>query len=240
MLIKVCLNGGRGRDEHPALPFTPAELAQAARAAVDAGAGAVHMHPRNARGAQSLAADDVAAAVAAVRAACPGVPVGGTTIDMIEPDVTKRVALLRSWTVLPDFVSVNFSEHGTRDVCDALLQKGVGIEAGLANADDVRLLLSLGLADTCVRLMFEPDEQHVAEALENVRAMETLLDAAHVQTPRLLHGFEHSAWPLLDIALQRGYDTRIGFEDTLFMPDGSRAPSNAALVAAARERVKSS
>jgi uncharacterized protein (DUF849 family) len=61
-----------------------------------------------------------------------------------------------------------------------------------------------------------------------------------VQTPRLLHGFEHSAWPLLDIALQRGYDTRIGFEDTLFMPDGSRAPSNAALVAAARERVKSS
>src|SRR5689334_8028908 len=97
MLIKACLNGGRGRDEHPALPLTPTELAQAARAAVDAGAGALHMHPRDLHGAQSLAADDVAAAVAAVRAACPGVLVGGTTIATIEPDVARRVALLRGW-----------------------------------------------------------------------------------------------------------------------------------------------
>lgn len=236
MLIKACLNGGRGRDEHPALPLTPSELAEAARTAVEAGAGAVHIHPRNTQGAQSLAAEDVAAAITAIRAACPGMPVGGTTIATIEPDVAQRVALLRGWTVLPDFVSVNFSEQGAREVCDALLQKGVGIEAGLASVDDARLLLELGLAERCMRLLLEPDEQDVEDALENVRAMEALLDAAHVQTPRLLHGFERTAWPLLDVAIQRGYDTRIGFEDTLLMPDGSHAESNAALVAAAETR----
>jgi uncharacterized protein (DUF849 family) len=239
MLIEACLNGGRGRDEHAALPLTPAELAQAARDAVHAGAGALHIHPRNAHGAQSLAAGDVAAALMAVRAACPGVPVGGTTIATIEPDVARRVALLRGWAVLPDFVSVNFSEHGAPDVCATLLQKGIGIEAGLAAVGDVRLLLALGLAGRCVRIMFEPDEQDVEAALEHVRAMEALLDEAHVQTPRLLHGFERTAWPLLDVAVQRGYDTRIGFEDTLLMPDGRLAASNAALVAAACERARS-
>jgi uncharacterized protein (DUF849 family) len=32
--MKVCLNGGRGRDDHPAVPLSPAELAASAAAAV--------------------------------------------------------------------------------------------------------------------------------------------------------------------------------------------------------------
>jgi uncharacterized protein (DUF849 family) len=36
--------------------------------------------------------------------------------------------------------------------------------------------------------------------------------------------------------MTRGYDTRIGFEDVLTLPDGSQAPSNEALVAEAVRR----
>src|SRR5580658_3439472 len=64
--VKVCLNGQRGRAEHPALPVTPAELAAEAAAAVAAGAEAVHLHPRSGSGAESLLDADVGAAVAAV------------------------------------------------------------------------------------------------------------------------------------------------------------------------------
>jgi uncharacterized protein (DUF849 family) len=71
MLIKVCLNGAHGPEAHLALPLTPAALAAEARAAVAAGAGAVHMHPRDAEGVQSLAARDIGAAVAAVRNVYP-------------------------------------------------------------------------------------------------------------------------------------------------------------------------
>lgn len=233
MLIKACLNGARDRHEHLALPITPQEMAQAAREAVAAGAGALHFHPRDAAGAQSLDGADVAAAVAAVRDACPGVPLGVTTVDVIEPNVARRVALLRGWTTQPDFASVNFGEAGAAAICEALWEQGVGVEAGLANVADVTLLLVLGLAPRCVRLLLEPDEQDAADALATVQAMNALLDAAGVQTPRLLHGFEVTAWPLLRAAFERGYDTRIGFEDTLHMPDGSRAASNADLVAAA-------
>jgi uncharacterized protein (DUF849 family) len=58
--MKVCLNGARSREEHPAVPLAQAELAASAAAAVAAGAEAVHLHPRGADGGESLLAADVA------------------------------------------------------------------------------------------------------------------------------------------------------------------------------------
>ncbi len=233
MLIKACLNGSREPGAHPALPVTPKELAHAAWAAVDAGAGALHIHPRRADGTQGLDADTVGAALEAVRAACPGVAVGGTTIATIAADSAERLALVRGWRVKPDFVSVNFSEDGAIELVMALLEIGVGVEPGLSNPDDVRLLLSSAIAPRCVRLLLEPDEQDGDAAIANARAMAALLDEALVATPRLLHGSDAAAWPVLDAALAWGYDTRIGLEDVLVLPDGNPARDNAQLVAAA-------
>lgn len=91
--LKVCLNGGRSREDHPAVPRAPAELAVSAAGAVDAGAEAVHLHPRGADGGESLLAADVAAAVTAVRQACPGTPVGvftGVWITGGDPTAVRR------------------------------------------------------------------------------------------------------------------------------------------------------
>ena len=85
MAIKACLNGGRARDEHPAVPISPEELAGDARAVREAGAFAVHVHPRDARGAETLAAAHCEAAIAAIRAATPGLPVGLSTSEAIDP-----------------------------------------------------------------------------------------------------------------------------------------------------------
>jgi uncharacterized protein (DUF849 family) len=238
MLIKACLNGSREMGAHAALPLSPTELARAARSAVEAGAGALHIHPRRADGTQSFAAEDCGAAFAAVRASCPGTPMGGTTAAWIEPDVQRRQTLIQAWQILPDFVSVNFNEAGTPELCTLLLAKGIGVEAGLTTIDDAHLLLTLGIANRCTRLLIEPEEQEIAAALTTVTAIERVLDDAGVQTPRLLHGFEASTWPLLDAALQRGYDTRIGLEDTLLLPDGRQARDNAQLVSVAYERAQ--
>jgi uncharacterized protein (DUF849 family) len=117
-----------------------------------------------------------------------------------------------------------------------VFSKGGSIESGLSTAADARLLIEIGLAGRCVRLLIEPDEPETTAALATVRAIEALLDSAGIQTPRLLHGSEAAAWPLLDQALRCGYDTRIGLEDTLALPDGSPARDNAQLVTMARER----
>ncbi len=70
-MIKACLNGDRTRADHPGVPITPAELADAAAAAVQAGADALHLHPRGADERESLHWPDIRAVVEAVRAACP-------------------------------------------------------------------------------------------------------------------------------------------------------------------------
>ena len=116
MLIKACLNGGTSRRQHPAVPRTPEELAADARDAVRAGAGAIHVHPRDASGDETLEADAVLAAVRAVRAAVD-VPVGVTTgIWAVGGDPARRLELVSGWTGdnRPDFASVNLSEPGAR------------------------------------------------------------------------------------------------------------------------------
>jgi uncharacterized protein (DUF849 family) len=49
----------------------------------------------------------------------------------------------------------------------------------------------------------------------------------------LQHGEGATTWPVLEDALRRGLDTRIGLEDTLHLPDGALAEGNPALVRAA-------
>lgn len=237
MLIQACLNGSRARGEHPSLPCTPEELADAARAAVAAGARSLHIHPRGPDGAQSLAADQIGAALVAVRSACPGVPVGVSTLLAILPDPQRRAAAVRGWELRPDFASVNLAEPGADALCAALREAGVGIEAGLSSPADAERYLALGLGASCVRALLEPEEPGVAAALATVAAIEGVLDGAGDRAPRLLHGEGATAWPLLDVALARGYATRIGLEDALTLPDGALAPDNAALVRAALGRL---
>lgn len=129
--LKACLNGDRLRADHPAVPVTPEELATAAYDAAAAGAVAVHFHPRGADGKESLAWSDVRPAVVAVRERCPGLALGVATRQEIVPDLESRLKLLSEWEPVPDFASVNWHEDGAERVADLLVERGIGIEAGL-------------------------------------------------------------------------------------------------------------
>ena len=233
MFLKACLNGNRAPGSHPALPLTASELAAAAQDAVQAGADALHVHPRDETGLESLASTPVSAALLAVRESCPGVPVGVSTGAWIEPDIGLKIAAIAAWTVLPDFASVNLSEPGAAEVCNALAAKGIGLEAGLWHEEDARQLLNL-TGVTWLRLLLEPQETTLAEANATVDEVETVLDGVLPEVPRVLHGVGVTVWPLLGRAVRSGYGSRIGLEDTLYLPVGSLARDNAALVSAAR------
>jgi uncharacterized protein (DUF849 family) len=231
MLLEAALNGGRSAAQHPAIPVTASQLAAAAAQSARAGADAVHFHVRATDGSESLNAADVARAVAAVRKL--GVPFGVSTGAWIIPDPARRVAAIEAWTTFPDFASINFDEAGAAELGVCLLERAVSIEAGVANAFAAQQLVRSGLADHCLRIMFEPREQITADAMASVAQAEAVLDEALVRAPRLLHGVDATAWPLVSAARARGYDTRIGFEDTLTLPDGRPAGDNGELVRAA-------
>lgn len=209
-------------------------MGDSAARCVKAGAGAIHVHVRDAAGLESVGPQDVARCVEALRAAIPGTPVGVSTGAWIMPDPGERQRTIAAWTVQPDYASVNFHESGAEQLAKLLLSRGTGIEVGLPDALAGERLVRSRLAARCLRILIEPQAQELEAALRTVEEIEAVLDSAGVALRRLLHGLDHTAWPLIDAAAARGYDTRIGFEDTLTLPDGTPASSNAALVSAAR------
>jgi uncharacterized protein (DUF849 family) len=233
MWLQACLNGSRTATEHPAAPLTPAAIAADARRVLEAGAAALHVHPRDQAGIESLAPDVVAATLTAIREACPGLAVGISTAASIEPDLARRLASIEAWTVLPDFVSVNLSEPGIEQVLAVLVRRAVGLEAGIWTAEDARYLLTL--TDTpWVRLLLEPWESDPEQANMIVDAIEDVLGDALPHVPRLVHGTDGAVWALLERAMRGGHVSRVGLEDTLLLPTDEPAPDNAALVRAAK------
>lgn len=233
--IKCCLNGRRDPDEHPAVPVTPAQLAAAAAAAVSAGAEAVHLHPRDADGRESLRASDVGAAVGAVRSACPGIPIGVTTGLWVTGDVLTRRDEVISWADLeparrPDFASVNLSEDGWQELTAILADAAIGAEAGVGSAADAEAAAGLEPAAPWLRVLVEVTEATSASATIQADEILDVLYAARVTAPILLHGEDQGCWSLVAHAGRLGLATRIGLEDVLTGPDGRDVEDNAALV----------
>jgi uncharacterized protein (DUF849 family) len=233
-LLQAALNGARRRDDYPTIPWTAEGLARSAADAVAAGAAAIHVHVRNERGVESLEPQDLARTIRALRIAVPRVPCGVSTGAWIVPNTERRHQLVERWTELPDYASVNFDEPGAELLAALLLQREIRIEAGVANTTAATRFARSGLAQRCLRILLEPQARNLTAALDVVRDVEAVLDEARITIPRLLHGIDGTAWPMIGEAARRGLQTRIGFEDTVTLPDGAPAPSNAALVAAAR------
>lgn len=231
MLLQATLNGPLSKADHPAVPVSLAELAEDAVACVRAGARSFHVHPRDAAGKERLDAGTVDMVVAEIQARC-GQPVGVTTGAWIEPDIARRVELVSEWT-RPDFSTVNLSEDGSLEVMQTLLRGRVGVEAGVWTVADAELLVRSGFADRMHRICIEPVDVGHADAVELVSAIHGVLDRGDVRPPRLQHGDGEATWILIEDAIARGIDTRVGLEDTLLLPDGTTAASNADLVRAA-------
>lgn len=239
MLIQAALNGGTARAEHAAVPLTPQELAAEARDARLAGAGAFHLHPRDASGAQTLAAQHVLASVAAVRAAT-GLPVGVTTgIWTVDGDVRRRLELVAGWggADRPDYASVNLNEPGTDELADLLTSLGIGIEAGVWNAADARLLGASGFKGRILWVLLEPEDRTPAAAVATAAQAAAELGRLGITARQVRHGYDLATWDVLRASLADGQDIRVGLEDTTVLPNGELTTGNGDLVAAAARLV---
>lgn len=228
-MVQVCLNGARGSADGAVVPMSPGAMARSAAEAVAAGATDIHVHPKTPCGRDTLSPRVVAATLEAIRARVR-VPVGVTTGAWAEPDPVARADRVRSWTVLPDHASVNWHEPGADDVAAALLERGIGVEAGIwSGTDGAARFLASPLAPRVLRVLAEVTDTSPWTAEDSAHALLAALGTASGR-PVLLHGEEGGAWPVLRLAGRLGLATRTGFEDTLVLPDGERALSNARLV----------
>ncbi|MBE2318113.1 3-keto-5-aminohexanoate cleavage protein [Solirubrobacter sp. CPCC 204708] len=223
MVLQACLNG----DRTSGVPRSPQELGAEARACVAAGAQSIHAHPRDGDGHETLDGAHIAAAVRELRTC--GVEISlSTGLWITAGDVDARLRAVRGWTDVPDLVSLNLSEEGWHELAGVLTGHGIGIEAGVWTAADAERLLASGL--DVRRILVEPRTESSAEAVAIADEIDLALDEGGSTVRRLHHGVGPATWAVLDAAVPRGHDIRVGLEDVTTLPDGRRAPDNAALV----------
>ena len=156
-----------------------------------------------------------------------------TTSAAVEADPRRRLELVAGWTELPDLVTANQGEQGIVELCEHLIGRGVGIEAGLLALPDAHAFVRSGLAERCARVLLEPLDKVPGEAVAHAAAMEEVVSAAGIALEQVHHGDGVACWAVNARALERGHGIRTGLEDTTVLPDGAPAPDNAALVRAA-------
>ena len=202
-----------------------------------AGATLFHLHAYDDDGEETLEAPHVAAVLDAVRRACPGVPLNMTTFAEIEPDPSRRLSLVASWSELPDLVAANQGEEGIDELSASLVDRGVQVEACLLSLDDAHRFARSPRGDRFARVVVEPLVDDEEEALALDEQMEAVVTAAGIGLEQLHHGVGPATWAVLRRAAGRGHGVRVGLEDVDTLPDGTVATSTAALVDAARSLV---
>ncbi len=231
MIVQACLNGARRSDFHPRLPLTAETMAADAASCIAAGAAELHVHARGPDGRESLSAVDTT--ILAVRRACPGTLVGVSTGAWIEKDEARTRSAIATWRELPDYASVNLSEKDAPAIIELLHRRGVGVEAGLASVADAERFVALPDHARAFRILIEIGEQDFAVARQVADDIAAMLERANLRRPILLHGFDVTVWPFVELARQRRWSTRVGLEDGKHLPDGTTASDNAALVTTA-------
>jgi uncharacterized protein (DUF849 family) len=235
VFLQAALNGDR---IHPAAPRNPIAIAESARAAVDAGAQSVHVHAIDDAGRETLDGAACADVLRAVRALCPGIPISLTTSAAIVSDPAERFRIVEAWQEMPDLVTANQGEPGIAELCELLLSRGVGIEAGLLSSGDARTFVRSGLAGRCRRVLVEPLDVDRDAAVRHAAEMEAIVASAELALEQVHHGYGIACWAVNGRALDRGHGIRTGLEDVTVLPDGRQARDNADLVAAAASLIR--
>ena len=162
-----------------------------------------------------------------------GPPLGGTRARDLAVDVGGDRARRRSrpdrsgrrLAQPADVVSLNLAETGSIDLGSALLELGIGIEAGIFDLTDAGALLAAPWAGQVMRVLVETIFEHDdASAVELATAIDARV--ASLDRPRLWHGDDRATWAVVDAGLAAGHDARVGLEDSLVDRDGGPAPSN--------------
>lgn len=242
--IAVAPNGGqRIKADHPAIPLTPAELAQTAHECLTAGASMIHVHVRRNDGRHLLDASAYAEAIAAIRDR-----VGDNLVIQITTEAlgiytpAEQIAVLRA--TRPEAVSMALREIVPDEAAEpefAEMLSWMKREHVLPQIILYEPAEAIRLADLMKRGLVPWQEIPVLYVLGRYTTGQTsqpsdLLPFLSPGMPRFAHwsvcAFGRHEAACVTAASLLGGHVRVGFENNLQLPDGRQASSNAALVEA--------
>ena len=245
-VVMCAPNGARKtKDDHPALPIEPAELADCAAGILAGGASIIHLHVRDAGGAHSLDTERYREAIAAVRERVGDALVIQVTTEacgIYTPD--QQMAMVRE--LRPEAVSV-----ALREICpdDASESAATDFYAWMNDArvmaqhivyapEDLQRFAALRdrgvIPDPSPFVLFVLGRY--SESLTgDVAELDAFIDATPPDVTWAVCCFGRTEHEAAVAAAQAGGHARVGFENNLWLPDGQVAGDNTALVEVAAE-----
>jgi 3-keto-5-aminohexanoate cleavage enzyme len=242
------------RDQCAWVPYTPAEIAEEARRAYEAGASVVHIHARDPEtGGPSYSPDVYAEIAKETRARCPIIlnfstgAIGITTDEKIAPvlKVRPEIAALNMGSMnyakysekRKDFVFDMVFENTFTEI--RALLKGmneVGTKPELecfdtGHTNSIGPLLDMGVLKHPIQFSF------ILGVMGGIPATTDALSFQAKQIPPgstwEVIGISHMQWRLIAASLALGGNIRVGLEDNFYVAPGKMATSNGDLVAKA-------
>ena len=262
-VVLTCAISGviAGRDQCPAIPYTPGEYAAEARRIVDEGGVHIHIHARKPDGTPSHEVEDFVAIRDAIRAEVGTDAIINFSTGTVGVPVVKRIAYLEAG--LPEVAalnmgSMNYAKYSPKrkefvfefvfansfgEIIELLEEmRGLGIQPehecfDLGHVGALHPLLDMGLLERPLHANFVMGVVGgVPPTARNLAAMADNMPAGDNHWSVI--GIGRTQWMLVAAALALGGSVRVGLEDNFYLPDGQMARSNGDLMAKARQMVK--
>jgi 3-keto-5-aminohexanoate cleavage enzyme len=251
VIISAALTGVLAtRDQCPAIPYTPREIAEEAKRAADAGAAIVHIHARNPEGGPEWRVETFAEILTEVRSRTDALVNFSTgAIGIPVEDRVAHIRELRPEIGALNMGSMNYAIYSSkkkafyhdhvfanpfRDIQYFLeAMNSAGVRPELECFDTGHIANTAPLIDMGV---LRPPYQFslimgvlggipgTARHLAN--QVETLPEASHWQ----VIGIGLRQWPLVAAGISMGGNVRVGLEDNFYVEEGLMARSNGELV----------
>ncbi len=262
-VVLTCAISGviAGRDQCPAIPYTPEEYAAEARRIVDQGGVHIHIHARKPDGSPSYEVEDFVAISDAIRSEVSDAAIINFSTGTIGVPVAKRVAYLetgRPEVAALNMGSMNYAKYSRKrhdfvfkfvfanpfeeiiELLEAMRRLGIKPEHecfDLGHVGSLEPLLDMGVLEPPLHANF------VMGVVGGVPASARNLAAMADNVPPGKHhwsviGIGRVQWMLVAAALTLGGSVRVGLEDNFYLPDGEMARSNGDLIAKARQMVQ--
>ena len=244
--LTVAPNGARhGKAAHPAVPVTIPELADCARACLDAGARGIHLHVRDAAGVHVLDADAFNRAAEAVDRATGGaMRVQATTEAVGRFTPADQIALLAGLrtpavsVAMREMIPDAAHEGAAAQALAAATARGIAVQYILFTPAEIAVFadrVARGvIPDAALDVLFAVGHYTIGDSEPAMLADFVAAWRASPVAPRaewMVCGFGQPETRVLAAALALGGKARVGFENSFLMADGSTAPDNAARVA---------
>jgi 3-keto-5-aminohexanoate cleavage enzyme len=244
--IAVAPNGARRtREEHPGVPLTPREIAYAAAGAAEAGAAMIHLHIRTPQGEHTLDPGIYGEALSELRREVRDRMIVQITTDSLGKFRARdQMAVVRE--VRPEAVSLALrelcpdmaSESEFGEFLKFMKRERIGPQFILYDASDVvryALLVERELIPWRNAPVIFVLGRYQLESQPQPKDLLPLFEAA--KPADVFATFMTCAFSPAEAACgiagaMLGGDVRVGFENNILLPDGRRAPDNAALVRA--------